>query len=148
MIYPPVDAVTIPSAPARTTQHFPSRQDLNVSGVHVKRPDRPTLDPSDDHPIDEDDKPSLGVSVAGDSSARVVRVDGDLTAQGAELLSAITDHFLRDGSRTVRMDLADVTAADRDGLESVDRLRTTLGQQGVTLLVANRSIAVHKAARP
>jgi anti-anti-sigma regulatory factor len=107
-----------------------------------------THDLPDSRAIDRHGGPSLGVAVAGDPSSRVVRVNGDLTARGAELLHAITDHFVRDGSRTVRMDLADVTTADHEGLQSVERLRTTLGQQGVTLLVFNRSLAVHYAASP
>ncbi|MCW2529750.1 MAG: hypothetical protein JWM76_4610 [Pseudonocardiales bacterium] len=112
----------------------------------MNRREKPALDQADSRAIDRYRGLQLGVAVAGDPSSRVIRVNGHLTTRGAELLSAITDHFVRDGSRTVRMDLADVTAADHEGLESVERLRTSLSQQGVTLLVSNRSIAVHHAA--
>jgi anti-anti-sigma regulatory factor len=84
-------------------------------------------------------EPRLGVAIAGRPSSRVMHVDGDLTAKGAELLVALTDQFVREGSRSVRMDLADITTADHEGLRSVERLRTSLEKQGVTMLVSNRS---------
>ena len=84
--------------------------------------------------------------MAADLATPVIRVNGDLTGEGDELLTAITNQFVRDGRQEIRLDLADVTAANPAGLHSLDQLRTSLGEQGVTLLVSNRSSAVQDAA--
>jgi anti-anti-sigma regulatory factor len=76
----------------------------------------------------------------------MIHVKGDLTVMGAELLIALTDKFVRDGCRSVRMDLAGVTTADDAGLRAVKELRTSLANQGTSLHVYNGSSAVHAAA--
>lgn len=123
----------------------PSQQEPSVCGACMNRPHDLSSDRSAPRAAD-DDEPRLGVAVAGDSSRRVIRVNGDLTAQGAELVTAITNQFVRDGCRDVGMDLTEVTAADHEGLRSVERLRTSLDLQGVTMSVSDTSSAVDDPA--
>jgi hypothetical protein len=76
-----------------------------------------------------------------------MRVSGDLNVQGAELLIALMDQLVRDGYRSARLDLADVTTASHESVLTVKRLQTSLAQRGVTLLISNKSVAVRNAVR-
>ena len=129
----PTDRQNMPHQPSPAGREMPGAVESRATAIRTNATDESTA-------------PGLGVTVAADRPTPVIRVNGDLTGDGAEMLTAITDQFVRDGRQEIRLDLADITAANRAGLHTLEQLRTSLSAQGVSLLVSNRSSAVQDAA--
>ncbi|MGY1650247.1 STAS domain-containing protein [Geodermatophilus sp. SYSU D01119] len=64
-----------------------------------------------------------------------VRVTGDLTAQGADLLRGTVETLVRDGHRRVLVDLRGVRSADSAGLLVLRDVEEALAADGAALVV-------------
>ena len=64
-----------------------------------------------------------------------VRVSGDLTVQGADLLRGTVECLRRDGHAVVRVDLGDVRTADAAGLQDLRALERAVAEDGGELLL-------------
>jgi anti-anti-sigma regulatory factor len=65
----------------------------------------------------------------------LIRASGHLTAQGADLLRGTADSLRDGGHRRVVLDLAGVLAADDDGLEELQKLRSRFAAEGDELVL-------------
>ncbi|MGY1743722.1 MULTISPECIES: STAS domain-containing protein [unclassified Blastococcus] len=64
-----------------------------------------------------------------------VRVSGDLTAQGADLVRGTVESLRRSGHAVVLLDLADVRTADTAGLHDLHALEQAVAADGGELVV-------------
>ncbi|MGY1714757.1 STAS domain-containing protein [Geodermatophilus sp. SYSU D01106] len=64
-----------------------------------------------------------------------VRVTGDLTAQGADLLRGTVETLVRGGHRRVLVDLRDVRSTDAEGLHVLRDVEESLAADGAALVV-------------
>lgn len=64
-----------------------------------------------------------------------VRVSGDLTVQGADLLRGTVENLVRGGSRRVVVDLRQVRSADAGGRHVLREVERTLAAGGAELVV-------------
>lgn len=64
-----------------------------------------------------------------------VRVSGDLTVQGADLLRGTVESLRRSGHDVVCLDLGDVRTADSAGLRELHALEQAVAAEGGALLV-------------
>ncbi len=81
--------------------------------------------------------PHLTAVIAGDSRWRVIRVQGVLVVDTAMLVDVLTTQLVREGCRSIRLDLSDVTMADRMGRRALRDLAGSLRAAGVALALAN-----------
>ena len=65
----------------------------------------------------------------------VIRASGHLSLQGADLLRGTADALREGGHRRVVLDLAEVQAADDDGLDVLHRLRSRFAADGGELVL-------------
>ena len=70
-----------------------------------------------------------------DSRRGSVRVSGDLTAQGADLLRGTVECLRRGGHAVVLLDLGDVRTADSAGLHDLRALERAVAADGGELLL-------------
>jgi anti-anti-sigma regulatory factor len=70
-----------------------------------------------------------------DSRRGSVRVSGDLTAQGADLLRGTVECLRRGGHAVVRLDLGDVRTTDSAGLQGLHALEYSVAADGGELLL-------------
>jgi anti-anti-sigma regulatory factor len=70
-----------------------------------------------------------------DSRRGSVRVSGDLTAQGADLLRGTVECLRRGGHAVVSLDLGDVHTADSAGLQDLRALEHAVAAEGGKLLL-------------
>ncbi|MGY1634161.1 STAS domain-containing protein [Geodermatophilus sp. SYSU D01186] len=68
-----------------------------------------------------------------------VRVSGDLTAQGADLVRGTVECLRRSGHSVVILDLGDVHAADAAGLDDLRALQRAVAADGGELLLLSPS---------
>jgi anti-anti-sigma regulatory factor len=72
-----------------------------------------------------------------DSRRGSVRVSGDLTAQGADLLRGTVECLRRGGHALVLLDLGDVQTADPAGLQDLRALKHAVAAEGGKLLLVS-----------
>ncbi len=70
-----------------------------------------------------------------DSARGAVRVSGQITAQGADLLRGTVECLRRDGHAVVLLDLGDVQTADSAGLQDLRALEHAVAAEGGKLLL-------------
>jgi anti-anti-sigma regulatory factor len=70
-----------------------------------------------------------------DSRRGSVRVSGDLTAQGADLLRGTVECLRRGGHAVVQLDLGDVQTADSAGLQDLRALEHAVAAEGGKLML-------------
>jgi anti-anti-sigma regulatory factor len=75
------------------------------------------------------------MSEVGDPRRGSVRVSGDLTVQGSDLLRGTVESLRRSGHDVVLLDLGDVRTADSAGLRELHALERAVAADGGELLV-------------